>query len=63
VLTASGPVRTRVAERDRLPVGTRLAGPLVLTQIDTTTWVPPEWEVEVDPLGNLLMTRRSEHMR
>jgi N-methylhydantoinase A len=55
VHTASGPVVARVTERDRLPVGTSLPGPLVLTQVDTTTWVPPGWEAEVDPLGNLLM--------
>ena len=57
VLTRDGEVKARVAERGRLPVGSRLAGPLVLTQEDSTTWVPPHWEVEVDKLGNLLMTR------
>ena len=50
----------RVGPRDRLPVGSRLAGPLVLTQEDSTTWIPPGWDVEVDPLGNLLMTHRVE---
>jgi len=58
VVTAGGPVATRVGERERLPVGSRLSGPLVLTQVDTTTWVPPGWDVEVDALGNLLMTHR-----
>jgi N-methylhydantoinase A len=57
VVAAAGPVRARVAERDRLPVGTRLAGPLILTQVDSTTWVPPGWEVEVDSVGNLVLTR------
>ena len=55
-MTAGGPVNARVIERERLPVGTHLEGPLVLTQVDSTTWVPPGWEAEVDPLGNLLMT-------
>ena len=51
VLTDSDRVTARVGPRDRLPVGSRLAGPLVLTQEDSTTWVPPGWDVEVDPLG------------
>ncbi len=57
VLTRDGEVTARVAERSRLHVGSRLTGPLVLTQEDSTTWVPSHWEVEVDKLGNLLMTR------
>ncbi|HYM84406.1 MAG TPA: hydantoinase/oxoprolinase family protein [Candidatus Dormibacteraeota bacterium] len=60
VVTASGPVTARVIERSRLPVGTRLAGPLVLPQPDSTTWVPPAWQVEVDPAGNLVMTYRGD---
>jgi len=60
VLTAAGPVRARVGPRDRLPAGSRLAGPLILTQEDSTTWIPPGWDMEIDPLGNLLMTRRAE---
>lgn len=57
VLTRDGEVTARVAERSRLHVGSRLPGPLVLTQEDSTTWVPPHWEVEVDKLGNLQMAR------
>ena len=57
VLTRDGEVTARVAERSRLHVGSRLSGPLVLTQEDSTTWVPPHWEVEVDKLGNLQMAR------
>ena len=57
VLTRDGVVTARVAHRSRLHVGSRLSGPLVLTQEDSTTWVPPRWEVEVDKLGNLRMTR------
>ena len=57
VLTREGTVTARVAERSRLHVGSRLSGPLILTQEDSTTWVPPHWEVEVDKLGNLQMAR------
>lgn len=56
VLGPGGWSTARVIRRDRLPAGTRLHGPLVLTQVDTTTWVPPRWDVAVDPLGNLVMT-------
>jgi N-methylhydantoinase A len=58
VLTVADRVSARVGARDRLPIGTRLSGPLVLTQEDSTTWVPPGWDVEVDPLGNLSMNHR-----
>lgn len=58
VVTAGGIVRARAGERERLPVGSRLAGPMILTQPDTTTWIPDGWEVEVGPLGDLLLTRR-----
>ena len=57
VLTREGTVGARLVERRRLHVGSRLSGPLILTQEDSTTWVPLHWEVEVDKLGNLLMAR------
>jgi N-methylhydantoinase A len=63
VVTRSGPVTARVLAREKLPVGTRLAGPLILTQLDATTWVPQTWEVEVDRLGNLLMNHLGEVAR
>ncbi|CAN5563044.1 hydantoinase/oxoprolinase family protein [soil metagenome] len=60
VLTLTDRVVARVGAREQLPVGTRLAGPLVLNQPDSTTWVPSAWEVEVDALGNLRMTHHPE---
>src|SRR5207237_888928 len=57
VVTRTARVEARVARREQLPAGTRLAGPMVLTQEDTTTWVPPGWDVEVDSLGNLALER------
>ena len=32
-----------------------LAGPALLFQLDTTIVVPPGWNGEVDPYGNLLL--------
>ncbi|NJD17958.1 MAG: hydantoinase/oxoprolinase family protein, partial [Gemmatimonadetes bacterium] len=34
--------------RNRLAPGLVLAGPLVVQEYSATTWVPPEWRVEVD---------------
>jgi N-methylhydantoinase A len=38
-----------------LPVGTRIAGPAILEQADTTVWLEPGFEAEVDAFGNLLV--------
>ena len=59
VATRSGPAKARVVERSSVAAGTRLPGPLVLTQGDSTTWVPPGWSAEVDRHGNLLLERQA----
>jgi len=41
--------------RLELPVGFRLSGPAILEQADTTVWLEPGFEAEVDRLGNLLV--------
>ena len=46
---------TTLYDRDRLEAGNRLAGPALLLQLDTTIVVPPGWDGEVDPYGNLLL--------
>ena len=40
-----------------LPVGTRIDGPAILEQPDTTVWLEPGFHAEVDVLGNLLVRR------
>ncbi len=50
-------VRAVIYERDRLPPGSRLAGPAIVEQFDATTAVPPGWTATVDALGNLVLTR------
>ena len=42
--------------RDALAPGARLAGPAILGEPTSTTFVPPGWEVECLPSGDLLMT-------
>ena len=46
-----------VHERSALPAGAVVAGPALVTQYDTTTFVPPGWLVEVDAHGNLIGRR------
>jgi N-methylhydantoinase A len=52
-----GPVacETPIYERVSLEPGTRLEGPAIITQYDTTTIVPPTWTVYIDAPGNLLI--------
>jgi N-methylhydantoinase A len=57
LVTRDGTVPALCYQREQLPIGTRLAGPTVLTQTDSTTWVPPGWDVEVDKLGNFRLER------
>jgi N-methylhydantoinase A len=49
-------VETRFYERARLAVETRLDGPCVLLQADSTVVVPPEAAARVLPSGDLLIT-------
>jgi N-methylhydantoinase A len=55
---ASGPpVLASIYDRAGLGVGDRIAGPAVVTQVDATTLVPPEWGAEVAETGSLVLTR------
>jgi N-methylhydantoinase A len=44
-----------VYERTMLPLGTRLSGPAILRQDDTTIWIVPGAEAQTDERGNLLL--------
>lgn len=46
-----------VYERTRLRFGHRLLGPALVVQEDATTVLLPGWQAEVDPWGNLVVTR------
>ncbi len=54
---ADGTRHTPILARDALGAGTVFAGPAILTQLDATTLVPPDWTVRVDASGALLLTR------
>jgi len=47
----------KVLARQDLPVGSRLDGPAILAQEDTTVVVLPGWHVQVDGAGNLLIEK------
>jgi N-methylhydantoinase A len=48
-------VAATVYERLALPVGAVITGPALLEQPDTTIWIEPELQGEVDRFGNLLI--------
>jgi len=48
-------VETRLYERDALCSGDRLAGPVLVLQLDATTVVPPGWQGVIDSMGHLLL--------
>jgi N-methylhydantoinase A len=50
-------VSAGVYARTALGVGDRLVGPMVVTQLDATTLVPPGWVAEVAASGALLVVR------
>ncbi|MGD9861686.1 MAG: hydantoinase/oxoprolinase family protein [Pseudodonghicola sp.] len=57
---ASGTVETPLVDRATLGAGARFDGPMILTQLDTTTVVPPGWSGEVHASGALILTHRPE---
>jgi len=46
---------TPVYQRERLPLESRLEGPAIIQQLDSTTVIPPGCRATVDRLGNLLI--------
>jgi N-methylhydantoinase A len=50
-------VDATVHDRAALGVGQRLAGPAIVNQMDTTTWIPPGWGAHVVPSGALVLEK------
>ncbi|HYI40509.1 MAG TPA: hydantoinase B/oxoprolinase family protein [Allosphingosinicella sp.] len=46
-----------IYDRAHLPPGTIIPGPALITDPSATTAIEPGWQAEVDPLGNLILTR------
>src|SRR5207249_4917488 len=57
---SGGAVETPLFERSELGAGTKLDGPVVIDQLDSTTLVPPGWRAEVDEWLNIRMHKESE---
>ena len=55
VVFRAGEQETPLYDRDLLATGNRISGPALVVQLDTTTVVPPGWQGEIDPYGNLLL--------
>jgi N-methylhydantoinase A len=53
-------VDAQVYARDDLPAGTRIAGPALIDQLDSTVLVPPGVQVEVDEWLNIRMEIEQE---
>ncbi len=47
---------TPIYQREKLPQAARFTGPAVIEQLDCTTVIDPGNRVELDALGNLLVT-------
>jgi N-methylhydantoinase A len=47
----------QVYERAALALGQRIAGPAIIDQMDTTTWIPQGWSAQVEPSGALVLER------
>jgi N-methylhydantoinase A len=50
---------TQILARDSLGVSTRFEGPAIVTQMDSTTLVPPGFEAYVDDCHNLILTNQA----
>ena len=51
----TGFVDTNVYRRESLPADATLTGPAIIEQMDTTTVVPPQSKVRIDPIGNIFI--------
>jgi N-methylhydantoinase A len=55
-----GSVKTPLIDRASLGAGAAFDGPVILSQLDTTTLVPPGWSGVVHETGAILLTRKPE---
>ena len=47
------PIETPIYQHESLPAGTKFKGPAIIEQLDSTTLIPPEVNVEVDEWLNI----------
>ncbi len=46
----------KVYDGDRMGYGNHLKGPVIIEQVNTTIFVPPEYQIECDQYGSYLLT-------
>jgi N-methylhydantoinase A len=59
---AAGFIDTPCYARQRLSPGMTFEGPAIVDQDDATTVIYPDFCAKVDPVGNLILTRRAERL-
>ncbi len=52
------PRRIPVFAREDLPAGSRRRGPMIMVELSSTAYVPPEFEARVDDFGNIHLEMR-----
>jgi N-methylhydantoinase A len=52
-------IEATLYERDRLDIGTDVAGPAIVEQFDATIVIPPGWSGQVDGYRNLVLEREA----
>lgn len=57
VAFANATMTVPVVRRDSLGAGAAIVGPMIVTQLDTTTLIPPGWDGVVHATGAILLTR------
>jgi N-methylhydantoinase A len=60
VLIAGAQTSVPVIDRATLGAGAVFHGPAILTQLDTTTFIAPDWTGTVQPSGNLLLKKAAK---
>ncbi|SOH94319.1 N-methylhydantoinase A [Monaibacterium marinum] len=60
VMIAGAPTSVPVIDRATLGAGSRFDGPAILIQLDTTTFVGPDWSATVHPSGNILLEKAAQ---
>ena len=58
--SATHAVEMPVYRREGLPVGSRLSGPAIIEEIDSTTFIPSGTELHLDENYNLILTLTQE---
>jgi N-methylhydantoinase A len=56
---AAGTAQVPLFNRASLGAGDRFAGPAIISQLDATTLVLPNWTGDVHPSGAILLTMRT----